>query len=91
MGPTVRKADETDWPTPWMVPRTVGCGEQLFRRMMEVGSVNVRAVTCRKSTTTMENQTHGPLAWSVGGVDDGASAIYGANAYASGKRERKYW
>lgn len=72
MGPIVRKADDTDCPMPWIVPRTDGCGEQLFSKIIEVGRVNVRAVTCRKSTTMMENQTQTPLAWSVGGVEDGA-------------------
>lgn len=60
---------------PWMVPSTDGCGEQLLSRIIEVGRVNVRAVTCRKSTTMMENHTQMPLAWSGGGVDEGAREI----------------
>ena len=62
IGLTVRKAEDTDWPMPWTVPSTVGRGEQLFRRMIEVGSVKVRAATCRNKTIMMENHTHGPLA-----------------------------
>ena len=80
IGPIVRKADETDCPIPCIVPRTLGCGEQLFNKMIEVGRVNVLAVTWRKRTTIMENQTQGPLAWPEGGVDDGARAMYGAKA-----------
>lgn len=58
-----------------MVPRTDGCGEQLLRRIIEVGRVNVRAVTWRKRTTIIENQTQPPLAWFGGGVLEGARAM----------------
>lgn len=91
IGPMVRKADDTDWPMPWIVPSTDGWGEQLFSRMMEVGRVKVRAVTWKKRTMMIQNQTQGPLAWPGGGIVDGASEIYGAIKYAIGKRERKYW
>lgn len=76
---------------PWMVPSTDGCGEQLFKRMMEVGRVKVLAVTWRKRTMAMDSQMAKPVAWDGGGDEEGAREMYGANAYARGNKVRKYW
>lgn len=77
-GPTVRNMAETLWPRPWIVPRTLGCGLQLFRRMILAGMVKVRAVTCRNKTNVMPSQTMGPDAASGGAVHEGRIASVGA-------------
>lgn len=74
-----------------MVPKTDGCGEQLFSNMIEVGRVKVRAVTCRKSTMMMDNHTQTPEACAGAGVEEGARDTNGARTYARGKTARKYW
>ncbi|EGC43625.1 conserved hypothetical protein [Histoplasma capsulatum var. duboisii H88] len=56
-GPVVRDADGTDCAMPWTVASTDGCGEQLFSRIMDAGSVKVRDKTCKNSTTTTEIHT----------------------------------
>ena len=54
-----------------MVPRTEGCGEQLFIRMMVAGRANVRAMTCMHSTPERASQTRTPEAWVGGGLEEG--------------------
>lgn len=78
IGPMVRKVAEQACPTPWMVPSTLGWGEELLSKMILAGNAKVRAATCKNRTKLIPSQTAHPLAGSGGGDDEGRSAMYGA-------------
>ena len=75
-GPRVRAAELTLWATPWIVPSTLGCGEELLIKMIALGSVKVRAIICRLSTATSAGQIKNGLS--------GSSARDGITVYAIG-------
>lgn len=56
MGPSVRNAAAVACPMPCTMPSTDGCGEQLFSKVMEAGTQNMRPVLCTNSKTRMQAQ-----------------------------------
>jgi hypothetical protein len=78
IGPRVRKVAEQAWPSPCIVPKTEGCGDELLSRMMVAGRAKVRAATCRNNTEEMPSQIAAPEAGSGAFDVDGRSAMYGA-------------
>ena len=60
----------------------------MFRRRMDAGSANVRAATCKNSTTAMPSQMGIPAAGSGGRLVLGSLAKKGVRKYANGNRAK---
>lgn len=70
---------------PWIVPRTVGWGEQLLIRMADAGVAKVRPTVWMKRRPVSAIHTGRPVFWLGGGVVDGMSARKGMRAKTMGK------